>query len=119
MDTWPLLTAVARPVDGSTVAIAVLREDQVKVFPLIEWPFASSAVALNNWVPLVIEAPAGVTATEAVTCDTVTDVEPCTPSAVAVIVAEPLPTACTRPALLTVTTFSSELCQAKVWPGMT
>jgi hypothetical protein len=43
----PAATAVTRPVDGSTVATAVLSEDQVTVRPESGWLFASSGVAVN------------------------------------------------------------------------
>jgi hypothetical protein len=79
---------------------------------------ASFATAVNCTVaPNAVRAAApGVTATATGTWLTVREAEPERPAVVAVIVAEPLPTAVTRPDELTVAMLASEDDQVNVLP---
>jgi len=86
----PWLTAVASPL-LFTVAIGVASELQVKVTPLMTFPWESLATAVNCWVcPIVMVAVAGVTVTLA-TADgfTVNVAVPVTPLVVAEMCALP------------------------------
>src|SRR5262245_51192960 len=91
-----------------TVAIAVFEDDHVNVTPLTTALAASRAVAVA-WSVLpatavVLGAVTVTVATTGVTAVTVTDSAPDWPPPLAVIVAEPAPTAVTRPLASTVAT---------------
>lgn len=89
-----------------TVAVALSLDDHVIVRPVRTLPLASRSVTDNCTVPLVTTlAECGLTATEATGgAVTVTPAVPVLPSLVAVIVAEPVATAVTRPLLDTLAT---------------
>jgi len=114
----PFLTAVASPL-LSTVATEVVSELQVKLAPLITFPFASFAMALNCRVcPAAIDAGEGVTVTLA-TCTTVRVALPLTPLLVAVICALPCAMVVTNPLLSTVATELVFELQVKLAPLIT
>jgi len=101
----PSATPVTKPV-SLTVATAVLSEDHVTDLPTTTFPLASFVVAIACVVlpaPIVEEANDTVTDATAVE-KIVTDADPVRPSLVAVMLADPGPTAVTTPALLTVAT---------------
>src|SRR5206468_1171691 len=94
----PAATPVTRPV-VLTLAIAVLLLAHVTTRPLKILPAASFVTAASCWVPPTLTlADAGLTVTEATgTSVTVIAAVPLLPSLVAVIVADPVATAVTRP----------------------
>src|SRR5207244_5044925 len=97
--------AVSSPVPF-TVATDVLREDHVTARPDSGVPVASFGVAVSCAVwPLWRATVAGATVTDATgTFETVMLADALWPSLVAVMLAEPVPAAVTRPAPLTVAT---------------
>ena len=101
-----------------TVAVPLSLDDHVTVRPVRILPFASRSVTDNWTVPLVTTlAVCGLTATEATDgAETVTLAVPVLPSLVAVIVAEPVATAVTRPLLDTFATDALDEDQVIVRP---
>ena len=106
MVTVPFATAVTRPL-GLTVAIALLDELQLAVWPATGLPLASVGAAVS-WAVAPNEAMlvvGGVTVTALTTWATLTVAVPDLPPALPVMVTgPPLATAVTRPVVLTVAT---------------
>src|SRR6266545_2247437 len=115
----PVVTAVSRPL-LLTVATTPLLEAHATARPDSTFPLASFRVAVNCCVPpgfwLTV---AGLSDTDATGAITVTFATPLTPSLVAVIVAEPVVTAVSRPLLLTVATVGVLLVQVTERPVTT
>ncbi len=101
----PAATPVTSP-DEDTVATPAFELDQVTARPFSTLPEASFSVAASCVVcPTDIDSGAGATVTVATAaCETVTVATPLFPSDVAVIVAEPWPTAVMFPFASTVAT---------------
>lgn len=116
----PVSTVVTRP-EPSTAATPSLPDDQVNSAPSTGWPFSSNASAVSCSVSprTALVASDGRTATESGTCATVTAAVPEAGSAVAVIVAVPLPVAVTRPEPSTAATAGALLDQLTVVPDIT
>jgi hypothetical protein len=116
----PAATAETRP-PLETVATLVALLDQVMVRPVRTLPAASFVVAVScALVPMRSSLVAGATVTVATgTAVTVIALVPLVPSLVAVIVAEPAPTAVTRPLAETVATAAALLDQVTTRPGST
>ena len=114
----PWLTAVASPL-LFTVAIGVASELQVKVTPLMTFPWESLATAVNCWVcPTWIVAVGGETVTLATGGFTVRVAVPFTLLVVAVMCAVPCATAVASPLLFTVAIGVVSELQVKVTPLM-
>ncbi len=103
----PAATAVTTPC-AETVATAVFELDHATAGPVTTLPEASFSVAASCVVcPTDIESGAGVIVTVATAaCPTLTVATPVFPSDVAVIVAEPWPTAIIKPPASTVATLA-------------
>jgi hypothetical protein len=99
--TDPAATAVITPVEGSTLATAVLSELHAMERPINSRPLASRVVPVAWAVPTaVIEFGVKATVTDATgTCIAVNVALPLLPSLVAVMVADPAATALTSPVL--------------------
>jgi hypothetical protein len=118
MVTDPPATAVTSPM-VLTVATFGWDDDQVIVLPEIELPFASATLAVSCIVsPSEIRAAEGVTATVEISCATVTDAVAEVEPEVTLIIAEPFPTAVTRPVDKTLATDDAEDAQATDAPLM-
>src|SRR6266566_2871708 len=113
----PAASAVTSPLPF-TVATPGASLDQVIVRPESGFPLASSSVAVSCCVaPAYIDAVAGLTLTEATgTGFTVIAAAALFPSLVAVMFAEPTPTAGTSPFAFTVATLGASLDQVIVRP---
>src|SRR3989441_339168 len=113
----PTTTPVTSPLE-LTVAAAGLLDAHVTVRPVSGLPFASLGVAVSCTVlPSFTLADGGATATDATGAGvTVIAAVPLCPSEVAVIVAEPVATAVTRPLAPTVATVTFELAHATARP---
>ena len=113
----PVATALTNPLTETVATVALLLV-QVTVRPLKGLPLASSGVAVSCCVaPTMSVADGGLTATEATgTALTLIAAVPFFPSLVAVIVAEPGPTALTSPLPSTVATPAALDVQSIVRP---
>src|SRR5881628_2579995 len=120
MVVTPFASAVARPVAASTVATAGDEDVQLKICPAMVFPFASFAVALNccGRPSASSVTAAGLTSTRTTTWETLRIAVPGTPAVVAVIVANPFPSAVATPvaASITATPVGAAL-HVNVWPG--
>ena len=109
-------SAVTKPVAALTLATAGWSDVQTKLEPLTGFPFASNALAESIAVSPSAEKPTvlGDTATEETTWATVIVAVPWAVPVLAVMVADPLPTAVTRPVASTVATLGADDIHVKV-----
>ena len=115
----PALTPVTSP-DASTLATDGSWDAHENAAPGTWLPFASKPCAANRIVsPVEMVAASGSTAASATSCATVTDAEPNTDPAAAVILALPLATAVTTPEASAVATDGAPLVHVTAAPDMT